>query len=48
MTGTGEQQATGEPPEREAPASSQLERVEQVVEADQHGDRPRGEGHPQS
>ena len=48
ITGAGEQQAAGEPSEREAPASSQPERVQQVAEAGQHGDRPRGEGHPQS
>ena len=47
IPGAGEQQAAGEPLEREAPASSQPERVEQVAEAGQHGDRPRGEGHPQ-
>ena len=47
ITGAGEQQAAGESLEREAPASSQPERVQQVAEAGQHGDRPRGEGHPQ-
>ena len=46
ITGAGEQQAAGEPPQREASASSQPERVEQVVETGQHGDRPGGEGHP--